>query len=90
MAISQPEVVTLKPTLKDCRLSSLITMSQSGGVFRAPMSFVQKYQSGLDLRANRGDGQVERPRQVFIDNGPRPWSRPEYGTAQRTTAPHAS
>ena len=53
------------------RLSSLINpASQSGGVFQAPMSFVQKYQSGLDLRANRGDGNVERPRQVFIGQRP--------------------
>ncbi len=59
------------------RLASLINpASQSGGVFQAPMSFVQKYKPGLDLTANRGDGQdgedgqVERPRQVFIGQRP--------------------
>ena len=53
------------------RLSSLINpASQSGGVFQAPLSFVQKYQGGLGLTANRGDGNVARPRQVFIGQRP--------------------
>ena len=49
------------------RLANLINpASQSGGVFQAPQTFVNKYGGGLGLNVNRGRG----PRQVFIGQRP--------------------
>ena len=53
------------------RLADLINpASQSGGVFQAPQTFINKYSGGLGLNVNRGDGQAARPRQVFIGQRP--------------------
>lgn len=53
------------------RLANLINpASQSGGVFQAPQTFINKYGGGLGLNVNRGDGQAARPRQVFIGQRP--------------------
>ena len=53
------------------RLANLINpASQSGGVFQAPQTFLNKYGGGLGLNVNRGDTQAARPRQVFIGQRP--------------------